>query len=108
MGKRRLRSWLKQPLVGLEDINTRHTIVEAAVEDTELRQRLRCGRRREGGVSSVHLLLYLLLLWLWFCCWWCLVGGRGGVSNLGLVSYRAHLNNPTSYLEWTPDKSCSV
>ncbi|KAG2428869.1 hypothetical protein HYH02_014280 [Chlamydomonas schloesseri] len=41
MGKRRLKSWLKQPLVDLPAIAARHDAVEALVGDTELRQRLR-------------------------------------------------------------------
>lgn len=41
MGKRRLRSWLKQPLVRLDDIRARHDVVEAAAGDAELRSRLR-------------------------------------------------------------------
>ncbi|KAG2424130.1 hypothetical protein HXX76_014804 [Chlamydomonas incerta] len=41
MGKRRLKTWLKQPLVDLAAISARHDAVEALVGDTELRQRLR-------------------------------------------------------------------
>ncbi|KXZ42923.1 hypothetical protein GPECTOR_111g256 [Gonium pectorale] len=41
MGKRRLKSWLKQPLVDLAAISERHDAVEAFVGDAELRQRLR-------------------------------------------------------------------
>lgn len=41
MGKRRLKAWLKQPLVDVCDIRARHDVVEALVSDTELRERLR-------------------------------------------------------------------
>ncbi|PNW87821.1 hypothetical protein CHLRE_01g003463v5 [Chlamydomonas reinhardtii] len=41
MGKRRLKTWLKQPLVDLAAISARHDAVEALAADTELRQRLR-------------------------------------------------------------------
>jgi hypothetical protein len=34
------RSWLKQPLVSLEEIGPRHDVVEALVEDASLRQDL--------------------------------------------------------------------
>lgn len=37
MGKRLLRSWLKQPLTDVAAINERHAIVAAFVEDQELR-----------------------------------------------------------------------
>ena len=33
--------WLKQPLVSVDDIRTRHDVVEAFVSDPELRERLR-------------------------------------------------------------------
>lgn len=33
--------WLKQPLVSLPDITTRHDVVEALTADPELRERLR-------------------------------------------------------------------
>ncbi len=36
-----LQVWLKQPLVCLEDIQQRHNIVDALVEDPLLRERLR-------------------------------------------------------------------
>ncbi len=32
--------WLKQPLVSLPDITTRHDVVEALTSDPELRERL--------------------------------------------------------------------
>ncbi|GFR44787.1 hypothetical protein Agub_g6119, partial [Astrephomene gubernaculifera] len=41
MGKRRLKSWLKQPLVDLAAIRERHDVVEALLADGELRGRLR-------------------------------------------------------------------
>ena len=36
-----LQVWLKQPLVDVADISTRHDIVEALAADTDLRNRLR-------------------------------------------------------------------
>ncbi|EFJ43623.1 hypothetical protein VOLCADRAFT_96164 [Volvox carteri f. nagariensis] len=41
MGKRRLKTWLKQPLVELAAIAQRHDAVEAMKGDAEMRQRLR-------------------------------------------------------------------
>lgn len=37
MGKRLLRSWLKQPLTDVVAISERHTIVQAFVDDLEMR-----------------------------------------------------------------------
>jgi len=41
MGKRKLKVWLKQPLVRVEEVSARHDVVEALVSDAELRERLR-------------------------------------------------------------------
>ncbi|KAK9813003.1 hypothetical protein WJX72_007194 [[Myrmecia] bisecta] len=41
MGKRLLKVWLKQPLVSVDDICTRHNIVEAFTTDPALRETLR-------------------------------------------------------------------
>lgn len=41
MGKRLVKTWLKQPLLKVEDIRTRHDIVEAFVSDIFLREGLR-------------------------------------------------------------------
>ncbi|KAJ9510060.1 hypothetical protein QJQ45_011708 [Haematococcus lacustris] len=55
MGKRRLRAWLKQPLVKLEEIEARHEVVAALVEDAELRERLRDSHLR--GLPDVERLV---------------------------------------------------
>lgn len=39
MGKRLLRSWLKQPLTDVAAIQQRHSVVQAFVEDAEMRCR---------------------------------------------------------------------
>lgn len=52
-----MQVWLKQPLVSLADITTRHDVVEALSTDPELRERLRdlhlrgarCVRRSAQG-----------------------------------------------------------
>ena len=41
MGKRRLRTWLKQPLMDIGEIGVRLDVVEAMVQDAEMRERLR-------------------------------------------------------------------
>ena len=41
MGKRRVKVWLKQPLVNVSEIDARLDVVEALVSDGELRERLR-------------------------------------------------------------------
>jgi DNA mismatch repair protein MSH2 len=41
MGKRRVKAWLKQPLVNVKEIDARLDVVEAMVSDGELRERLR-------------------------------------------------------------------
>eukprot|EP00798_Chlamydomonas_sp_ICE-L_P022048 gene22048-29112_t len=41
MDERELKVWLKQPLVKLEDITVRHDVVQAFVNDSEMRERLR-------------------------------------------------------------------
>lgn len=40
MGKRLLKSWLKQPLMDLKEIESRHDVVETLVNDTSLRSDL--------------------------------------------------------------------
>ncbi len=66
MGKRRLRSWLKQPLVDVAAIDARLDVVESLVTDAELRERLRDShlrgemrgrgvRREQGGSGGVRL-----------------------------------------------------
>jgi len=41
MGKRLLRTWLKQPLQDLPEIRARHDVVEAMVEDVDMRGQVR-------------------------------------------------------------------
>lgn len=48
----RQQVWLKQPLVCVGDITTRHDIVEAFVSDPELRERLRDQHLRGVSVSQ--------------------------------------------------------
>ena len=49
-----MQVWLKQPLVSLADITTRHDVVEALSSDPELRERLRDLHLR-GARSVRHL-----------------------------------------------------
>ncbi|CAG9461697.1 unnamed protein product [Pedinophyceae sp. YPF-701] len=51
MGKKLLRTWLKQPLLDLEEIGRRHDVVEAIVTDSELRSILRDTHMR--GVPDI-------------------------------------------------------
>jgi len=44
--------WLKQPLVSLADINTRHDVVEALVSDPELRERLHDSHLRGASAAA--------------------------------------------------------
>lgn len=46
MGKRLLRTWLKQPLTDVAAITERHSIVQAFVDDVELRCASACLRSR--------------------------------------------------------------
>ena len=48
-----MQVWLKQPLVSLADITTRHDVVEALSSDPELRERLRDLHLR-GARCVVH------------------------------------------------------
>jgi hypothetical protein len=48
-----LQTWLKQPLVRVEDIKMRHDVLEAMVEDAEMRERLRDQHLR-GRLSDDH------------------------------------------------------
>lgn len=51
MGSQRLAQWIRQPLVDVNQIQNRHNIVEAFVQDPELRQSL----------QDVHLKVILTL-----------------------------------------------
>lgn len=57
MGKRLLHRWLKQPLLDINEINSRLDLVQAFVEDTELRQDLRQHLRR---IADIERLTYSL------------------------------------------------
>jgi len=46
--------WLKQPLVSLADINTRHDVVEALVSDPELRERLHDSHLRGAPAAAAR------------------------------------------------------
>ena len=47
--------WLKQPLVNLPDIQQRHDIVDALVEDPMLRERLRNLHLRGTFTAITHI-----------------------------------------------------
>ncbi|GAB2293835.1 MutS-like protein [Dionaea muscipula] len=58
MGKRMLHMWLKQPLLDVNEINSRLDLVQSFVEDTELRRDLRQHLKRISDIErlSLHLL----------------------------------------------------
>ncbi|GAV69895.1 MutS_V domain-containing protein/MutS_I domain-containing protein/MutS_II domain-containing protein/MutS_IV domain-containing protein/MutS_III domain-containing protein [Cephalotus follicularis] len=53
MGKRLLHMWLKQPLLDVNEINTRLNLVQAFVEDTALRQVLRQHLKRIADIERL-------------------------------------------------------
>ncbi|CAL1390860.1 unnamed protein product [Linum trigynum] len=53
MGKRLLHMWLKQPLLDVEEINTRLDLVQAFVEDATVRQNLRQHLRRISDIERL-------------------------------------------------------
>ncbi|KAK9080353.1 hypothetical protein SSX86_000111 [Deinandra increscens subsp. villosa] len=53
MGRRLLHTWLKQPLLDVEEINTRLDLVQAFVEDTALRQDLRQHLKRIHDIERM-------------------------------------------------------
>ncbi|XWS48333.1 hypothetical protein CRYUN_Cryun13aG0066500 [Craigia yunnanensis] len=53
MGKRLLHMWLKQPLLDVSEINSRLDLVQAFVEDTELRQDLRQHLKRIADIEQL-------------------------------------------------------
>lgn len=57
MGKRLLNRWLKQPLLDINEINSRLDLVQTFVEDTALRQDLRQHLKR---VSDIERLVHIL------------------------------------------------
>lgn len=52
MGKRMLRSWLKQPLTDVAAIQERHAVVQAFVEDDEMRESVRDSHLR--GMTDIQ------------------------------------------------------
>lgn len=52
LGTRLLGQWLKQPLMDVEEIQKRQTLVEAFVEDTELRQNMQEEHLKK--ISDIH------------------------------------------------------
>lgn len=57
MGKRLLHMWLKQPLLDVNEINTRLDLVQTFVEDTELRQGLRQHLKRIADIERLSRIL---------------------------------------------------
>ncbi|XVF53954.1 hypothetical protein PTKIN_Ptkin05aG0141900 [Pterospermum kingtungense] len=53
MGKRLLHMWLKQPLLDVSEINSRLDLVQAFVEDTELRRDLRQHLKRISDIERL-------------------------------------------------------
>ncbi|KAM7277946.1 hypothetical protein ACFE04_005080 [Oxalis oulophora] len=53
MGKRLLHMWLKQPLIDVNEINSRLDLVQAFVEDTALRQDLRQHLKRISDIERL-------------------------------------------------------
>nr|XP_029119194.1 DNA mismatch repair protein MSH2 isoform X3 [Elaeis guineensis] len=53
MGKRLLNRWLKQPLLDVDEINWRLDLVQAFVEDAELRQGLRLHLKRISDIERL-------------------------------------------------------
>jgi len=53
MGKRLLNRWLKQPLLDVDDINIRLDLVQAFVDDAELRQGLRQHLKRISDIERL-------------------------------------------------------
>ena len=53
MGKRLLNMWLKQPLLDVNEINSRLDLVQAFVEDPALRQELRQHLKRISDIERL-------------------------------------------------------
>jgi DNA mismatch repair protein MSH2 len=53
MGKRLLNRWLKQPLLDVNEINNRLDMVQAIIEDPELRQGLRQQLKRISDIGRL-------------------------------------------------------